>query len=249
MAVNPYPTINVASLPENITIAQSPLPRPRAVELQLNPSIEYVSLDTGGSSTVRWSIKGTWVGEIFFEASLDGIDWFTPIVTPFNPVSVTVASSTTTNGQWVSSSAAFLFYRWRGTLTSGLATISIVASMGASGIVPTITTPTLTLPIRATGTITNTESVTLAIDGAGTVRLQVLGTWTGTLEYEASSDNGVTFIPMNAVVVPFSFPVATFISSTTVNGRFVSVGTYYILVESEEGEKGWGKAIAVRGRN
>ena len=33
------------------------------------------------------------------------------------------------------------------------------------------------------------------------------------------------------------------------SGRFVSVGTYYILVESEEGEKGWGKAIAVRGRN
>jgi len=32
-------------------------------------------------------------------------------------------------------------------------------------------------------------------------------------------------------------------------GRAVSVGTYYILVESDQGEKGWGKAIAVRGRN
>ncbi len=31
-------------------------------------------------------------------------------------------------------------------------------------------------------------------------------------------------------------------------GRFVSIGTYYILVESENGEKGWGKAIVTRGR-
>ena len=33
------------------------------------------------------------------------------------------------------------------------------------------------------------------------------------------------------------------------SGRFVSVGTYYILVESDQGEKGWGKAIAVHGRS
>lgn len=32
------------------------------------------------------------------------------------------------------------------------------------------------------------------------------------------------------------------------SGRHVSVGTYYILVESDAGEKGWGKAIAVHGR-
>lgn len=33
------------------------------------------------------------------------------------------------------------------------------------------------------------------------------------------------------------------------SGRNVSVGTYYILVESDKGEKGWGKAIAVHGRD
>lgn len=33
------------------------------------------------------------------------------------------------------------------------------------------------------------------------------------------------------------------------SGRHVSVGTYYILVESDQGEKGWGKAIAVHGRS
>lgn len=33
------------------------------------------------------------------------------------------------------------------------------------------------------------------------------------------------------------------------SGRPVSVGVYYILVESDQGEKGWGKAIAARGRN
>lgn len=33
------------------------------------------------------------------------------------------------------------------------------------------------------------------------------------------------------------------------SGRHVSVGTYYILVESDKGEKGWGKAIAVHGRD
>ena len=33
------------------------------------------------------------------------------------------------------------------------------------------------------------------------------------------------------------------------SGRNVSVGVYYILVQSDKGEKGWGKAIAVRGRD
>jgi hypothetical protein len=32
------------------------------------------------------------------------------------------------------------------------------------------------------------------------------------------------------------------------SGRPVSVGVYYILIESDQGEKGWGKAIAGRGR-
>ncbi len=32
------------------------------------------------------------------------------------------------------------------------------------------------------------------------------------------------------------------------SGRFVSVGTYYLLVETDRGEKGWGKALVVRGR-
>lgn len=32
------------------------------------------------------------------------------------------------------------------------------------------------------------------------------------------------------------------------SGRYVSIGTYYIHVESDQGEQGWGKAIAVRGR-
>lgn len=33
------------------------------------------------------------------------------------------------------------------------------------------------------------------------------------------------------------------------SGRLVSVGVYYILVESDQGEKGWGKAVHIRGRN
>jgi hypothetical protein len=33
------------------------------------------------------------------------------------------------------------------------------------------------------------------------------------------------------------------------SGRYVSVGTYYIRVESSTGESGWGKAIAVHGRS
>jgi hypothetical protein len=32
------------------------------------------------------------------------------------------------------------------------------------------------------------------------------------------------------------------------SGRHVSVGTYYILIETDKGEKGWGKAIALHGR-
>ncbi len=36
---------------------------------------------------------------------------------------------------------------------------------------------------------------------------------------------------------------------TDTGGRPVSFGTYYILVQSDQGEKGWGKAIAVHGRN
>ncbi len=33
------------------------------------------------------------------------------------------------------------------------------------------------------------------------------------------------------------------------SGRYVSVGTYYVLVESSAGEKGWGKVLVIRGRD
>jgi hypothetical protein len=32
------------------------------------------------------------------------------------------------------------------------------------------------------------------------------------------------------------------------HGRHVSVGVYYIRVETDKGENGWGKAIALHGR-
>ena len=35
---------------------------------------------------------------------------------------------------------------------------------------------------------------------------------------------------------------------TDASGRYVSVGVYYILVESDKGERGFGKAISVWGR-
>ena len=35
---------------------------------------------------------------------------------------------------------------------------------------------------------------------------------------------------------------------TDASGRHVSAGVYYILVESDQGERGFGKAISIRGR-
>lgn len=67
-----------------------------------------------------------------------------------------------------------------------------------------------------TGAPTAASFYTQAINGQSTARVQVTGTWTGTLTFEGSPDGGTTWVPQTARVTGTSFSQ----SSVTANGIF-----------------------------
>jgi hypothetical protein len=66
----------------------------------------------------------------------------------------------------------------------------------------------------STGSITTTQNVAINTQSSGTCGIQVTGTWTGTLVFEASVDNGTTWVSINATVPVTGVDV----TSTTANG-------------------------------
>ena len=218
MPVNPYPYVNVATMPENITIALAPTPRPRIEHLQLSQALEFVSMDVGGTSTVRWTIRGTWEGQIFFESSLDGETWSHSYTADYGPLDLAESDvlSTTENGQWVASSAGFLYQRFRGVITSGIADITAIASVGAGPLQASIP-----LPLKKFGNFSDSFSSDIEIGGATTLRVQLRGTWSGTVLFQGSTDDGTTWGLVDMLRVPYmTTPVHE--QSTTINGSWVA---------------------------
>ena len=66
----------------------------------------------------------------------------------------------------------------------------------------------------STGTITSTQNVAINTMSSGTCGIQVTGTWTGTLQFQGSVDNGTTWVSIPAVVPATGVEV----TSTTANG-------------------------------
>lgn len=98
--------------------------------------------------------------------------------------------------------------------------------------------PVINPDTTATGSIAaNGASVSLALDGDGAVGVQISGTWTGTLQFEATID-GVTWYPVNAARAGSSFIP----QNTTVNGihRLTPAGLSQVRVTATA----WGTGTA-----
>lgn len=97
-------------------------------------SSQSVPISTNGASVVSWGVTGTWTGNLDFEATVDGVNWFPISATPVLP-SFGVESATTANGQWSASVGGFNSLRIRGNaVTSGAANVYLNASAAGTSI-------------------------------------------------------------------------------------------------------------------
>jgi hypothetical protein len=99
----------------------------------------------------------------------------------------------------------------------------------------------------ATGTITNTQSVAINTMGSGTCGIQITGTWTGTVLFEGSVDNGTTWTAINVTVPTTGAEVTSATANGTwlaavagfaqirVRGLTVATGTATIFLDSATG--------------
>ena len=80
--------------------------------------------------------------------------------------------------------------------------------------------------VISTGAITSTESVTIALNGAATLRFSITGTWTGTILFEQSLD-GINYFSTPALPISQLSPSNSnaIVGSATANGRWVANGT------------------------
>ena len=98
----------------------------------------------------------------------------------------------------------------------------------------------------STGTITNTQSVSISTQASGTCGILVTGTWTGTLVFEASVD-GTTWTAINVIVPSTGAEVASTTANGTwsasvagfqnlrVRGNTVATGTATVFLDSATG--------------
>lgn len=185
---------------------------------------QSVTIDVGAYTAVGIQITGTWSGTLGFDATVDG--------TTFNDANAvpatgrTSVTTTTTNGIWSAVvNGVDKFRIFSDAFASGTANITLLVNDGAgppsnavrlldSETVPTLVTVSGIIRQTATGSLIGpSQSVTLDVGGYGSVGIQVTGTWTGTLGFDASI-NGTNFEDMQVVPTGGTSAVTT----TTING-------------------------------
>ena len=96
-------------------------------------STQNVTVSTAGGGTAIFNITGTWTGTIVFEGSVDGTNWVTADVQPFQFGSL--ISSVVANGQWLLNVGGLNSFRVRGnTVATGTATVWIEVGAGANAV-------------------------------------------------------------------------------------------------------------------
>lgn len=206
-----------------------------------------------GYGTITVSINGTYgTASGVFEQSDDGGTTYYPVLCSQEGASILdlgYTQLTSTNRMWRCSVSGADTFRVRSTAVAS-GTVNVLISISAMptangstvGVAPTIDQTgggTLTIVDSGsstttgqsgssivTGTATVGSTVTLAINGRGTISTQLSGTWVGTLSLEASIDGGTTWEPYSAHVKG----AALAISAPTGNGIFnanVSGATNY----------------------
>lgn len=106
--------------------------------------------------------------------------------------------------------------------TPGSAVITVQGASGGQALPVTLSQTDRT----ATGSITTTQNVQVNAQGSSSTGLQITGTWTGTIVFEASVDAGTTWNAINAIV-PTTGASQT---STTTNGNWEMGSAGYQLL-------------------
>lgn len=122
-------TVNVFSMPAN-TMATGTITAPaQTVGITVPP----------GGSAIGIEITGIWTGQIEFEATVDGSNWFSIYVSSTS----TSTNATAGNGIFVLPGAGFTAIRTRASaLSVGTATVTINASIGTAGTILSAPLPT-----------------------------------------------------------------------------------------------------------
>lgn len=119
--------------------------------------------------------------------------------------------------------------------TPGSAVLSIQGVVGGTSIPVTLSQTDRT----ATGAITSTQTVQVNSQGSASTGLQITGTWTGTIVFEASVD-GTNWNPVNGIT-PTTGASQT---STTTNGNWEIASAGYQLVRVRGNTVATGSATA-----
>src|SRR5579871_1785087 len=209
--------------------------------LVMSSTTNAVSLATPGTSTVSVQITGSWTGTIIFEGTNDGTNWFS--LQALTPTTGVLSSTITANGNWYISSAGLAQVRTRCSVTgTGTATVTINASIGdgnvlvaplptGSNVIGAVTQSGGPWSVSFTSAVTpndrtnltqslslaaTTNNVALTAPGTGTATVQITGSWSGTLIFEATTDGSNWFTISG--VVPGTGALAT---TTTANGSWI----------------------------
>ena len=96
---------------------------------QISAANQFVQLDVGELSAIGVDVRGTFVGTLSFEVSLNGVDWSALSMIPSNASQNTATVTSTTGvGMWIGSMSGLSRFRVRfSAYTSGMAQITIRA--------------------------------------------------------------------------------------------------------------------------
>ena len=152
---------------------------------------------TGSGSASPWSVELS-----------DGASFYTAAKTGQFPASLVGGRLDTNLGSWLGSTAPTV-----GSKTSANSVPVVIAS--DQGAIPV--TVSSGIDRTSTGTITSTQNVSINTQASGSCGVQITGTWTGTLVFEATVDAGTTWNSVNAEVPTTGVAV----TSTSTNGVWI----------------------------
>lgn len=174
-----------------------------------------------GNGLVNVQLTGTWVGQVFFEATPDWTNWYAALATDGNG---NQANNTTVNGDWFFGCGNYIGFRARCVWTSGTLVVDLFSGVNAPPFQPVslTTLPPQTSRVSPAANLTaNGQSNGIAANGCGTATFLVSGTWVGDLQFQGSNDN-VTFVAIPAVRLDTAPTLGRdIVTHTTTNGTFL----------------------------
>lgn len=160
---------------------------------------QSVTIDVGAYTAVGIQITGTWTGTLGFDVTVNGTDFVDANAVP--ATTTTSVTTATTNGIWSCVVNGIDKFRvFSDAFSTGTANITLLVNDGAgppSNAVRLLDFP----PTRtATGTMTApSQAVELTLSGMTAASIQVTGTFTATIGFDASVD-GINWYTLQGVI-------------------------------------------------